>query len=122
MSSQSLLVPSRTHTPDSIASASQAQTLTTPPADPYPYLRQLYHSSQPAGDTTLNAVQALTLWRELHSALDTIASLRTSSQASIAQVGDLQQELDQARAEELVLHSQQHNHKQEIASLQQQLQ
>ena len=105
MSYQSLPVPARTHTPDSIASVSQAQTSTTPPADPYPYLRQLYHSNQPVRDTTLSAEQALPLWRELHSALDTITSLRTSSQASIAQVGDLQQELDQARAEELALYS-----------------
>src|SRR3954447_5625382 len=110
MSSQNLPVPSRTYTPDSTASASQAQTSTTPPIDPYPYLRQLYHSNQPAGETTLSAVQTLTLWRELHSALDTITSLQTSSQTSIAQVGDLQQELDQARAEELVLHSQKHDH------------
>lgn len=121
MSSQSLPIPSRTHTPDSIAPASQAQTTTTPPTDPYPYLRQLYHSNQPAEDTTLSAIQALTLWRELHSALDTIASLRTSSQASIAQVGDLQQELDHARAEQLVLHSQTHDYEQDITSLRQQL-
>ena len=119
MPSQSLPVPSRTHTPDSLASASQAQTSTSPSADPYPYLRQLYHSDQPTGDTTLNAVQALTLWRELHSALDAIASLQSLSISSAVQVGDLQQELDQARAEELVLQSQKHDHERETASLRQ---
>lgn len=122
MSSQNPPIPSSIHTPDSIASTPQAQASTNPPVDPYPYLRQLYHSDQPIGNTTLNAVQALTLWRELHSALDTIASLQTSSQASIARVGDLQHELDQAREEELVLHSQKHDYEQELTSLRQQLQ
>lgn len=122
MFSLSSSVPSRTHTPGSPSSTTQPQTSSVPSPDTYPYLQELYNSNPPTGGTTLSAEQSFNLWRELHTALDTITSLQTSSQASTVRVGELQQELDHARAEELLLHSQKHDTEQEIASLKRQIQ
>lgn len=119
--SQNIPPPSRTYTPASVESTDE-QTTTGLPAYPYPYLRQLYVTQQPTGPTNFNAEDATILWREIHSALDTIEQLQASSRASAAQVGDLQQELDRVRADELMLYSKQNDLEQKVASLQQQLQ
>jgi hypothetical protein len=110
---------------DQTPASSHAQSPAPPfSSDPWPSLLRIYNGSEPAADApvaSFTATQQHDLWQEIHYALDGVKALRVESRRVTTQLGALQQELDESRAQELLLHGTIHDLQTELRQAKDQL-